>query len=338
MQFYESEGYYWLAVRRFADILAKIDSAEGARLAAEAESYRKELKAAVERSIALSPVALVRDGTYRSFIPFACYVRGFSSSAWSWRRPGSGAHVGGLYWDTIQSAEPLVSPAGLLPPDDRRVQGAMEVLEDRLLLENPKLTQRTLGYDPEKHWFAHAAWQYQPGLERHANIHLAADDAPSFLRSWLNQYAVLILPNEGYTFREHTTGGPPDKIFEEAAFLERFRHMLVMEEGDRLWLARATPRAWLEHGKKIAVRGAPTHFGMVSYQIVSFVDEGKIRATVEMPSRGGHKAVFLRIRHPRAVSIKRVTVNGRDWRQFEPDKEVIRLDSFTGLTAVEAVY
>ena len=227
-------------------------------MAAEAEAYRKDLKAAVERSIALSPVTLVRDGTYRSFIPFACYVRGFASGAWSWRRPGSGAHVGGLYWDTIQSAEPLVSPAGLLPPDDRRVQGALDVLEDRLLLENPKVAERTQGFDPEKHWFAHAAWQYQPGLERHANIHLAADDAPNFLRSWLNQYAVILLPDDGYIFREHTIGGPPDKIFEEAAFLERFRNMLVMEEGDSLWLARATPRAWLEQGKKISVKNAPT--------------------------------------------------------------------------------
>ena len=101
---------------------------------------------------------------------------------------------------------------------------------------------------------------YQPGLERHANIHLAADDAPNFLRSWLNQYAVQILPAEGYTFREHTTGGPPDKIFEEAAFLERFRDMLVMEDGENLWLARATPRAWLENGKKIVVKAHPTHF------------------------------------------------------------------------------
>jgi len=67
------------------------------------------------------------------------------------------------------------------------------------------------------------------------------------------------MPGE-YTFREHTTGGPPDKLFEESCFLERFRMMLVMEEGDVLWLARATPRAWLEQGKRIAVRNAPTHF------------------------------------------------------------------------------
>jgi hypothetical protein len=363
MQFYEAEAYYWLAVASFAQALREIEPtepkgtvpfsggrvasasenrdsppAEATRLAAEAEAYGKDLRAAVERSIALSPVVQVRDGSYRSFIPFACYVRGFASGAWSWRRPGSGEHVGGLYWDTIQNAEPLVSPAGLLPPQDRRVQGTLDVLEDRLLLENPKLAMRTPNYDPEKDWFAHAAWQYQPGLERHANIHLAADDPANFLRSWLNQYAVLILPWDGYVFREHTVTGPPDKIFEEAAFLERFRQMLVMEDGERLWLARATPRVWLEHGKKIVVTNAPTQFGTVAYQIRSAAGEGKITATVTMPSRGGQKAVLLRLRHPRAAPIKRITVNGRPWRQFDKQHETIRLDGVEGDVAVEAYY
>jgi hypothetical protein len=338
MQFYESEGYYCLAVERFARLYSHIDAAEGARLASEAEAYRKDLRAAVERSIALSPLVLVRDGTYRSFTPFACYVRGFASGAWSWRRPGSGAHVGGLYWDTIQSAEPLVVPACILPPNDRRVQGTLDVLEDRLLLENPKLAERTPGYDPQEHWFAHAAWQYQPGLERHANLHLAGDDAPNFLRSWLNQYAVLLLPDQGYIFREHTTTGPPDKIFEEAAFLERFRHALVMEEGDRLWLGRAVPRAWLRNGQTFRVQNAPTHFGTVSYQIVSSVNEGKIKATLDMPSRGGQKAVLLRFRHPGAVPMKSVAVNGRPWEKIDKDKEVVILEDLTGTVAVEATY
>mgnify|MGYP000523636071 CR=1 FL=1 len=39
-----------------------------------------------------------------------------------------------------------------------------------------------------------------------------------------------LTPGE-YTFREHTTGGPPDKIYEESCFLERFRNILVMEDG-----------------------------------------------------------------------------------------------------------
>jgi hypothetical protein len=335
MQFYETEAYYWLAVKRFAKILARIDPAAGHRLAAEAEAYRKDLVAAIERSIALSPVTPVRDGTYRSFIPFAPYVRGFAAGAWGWRR--CQGHVGAIYWDTVQSADPLLSPARLLSPEDVRVQGHLDVLEDRLLLENAKVHQRTGRYDPRKHWFSHASWQYQCGLERHANIHLAADDVPNFLRSMLNQYAVDIMPGD-YTFREHTTGGPPDKSFEESAWLERFRMMLVMEEGETLWLARATPRAWLKQGEKVAVRNAPTHFGTVAYEIVSDVDNGNISATVEVPARKPPRTVLLRFRHPKALPIKSVEVDGKPWKDFENGRGIIRLTGAKGKISVVAHY
>ena len=68
-------------------------------------------------------------------------------------------------------------------------------------------------------------------------------------------------------------------------FMENFRNLLVMEESQTLWLARATPRVWLEQGKKIAVKNAPTYFGPLAYEIVSDVDHGKITATIEVPSR-----------------------------------------------------
>ena len=335
MQYYESEAYYWLAVKRMAELLTLVDADGGAKMAAEAEAYRKDLVASIDRSIALTPVVPVRDGTYRSFIPFAPYVRGFAAGTWGWRR--CQGHVGAIYWDTVQSADPLISPSGLLAPEDRRVQGHLDVLEDRLLLENTKVNERTRGFDPEKDWFSHASWQYQCGLERHANIHLAADDAPNVIRSVLNQYAVDIMPGE-YTFREHTTGGPPDKIYEESCFLERFRHMLVMEEGDALWLARATPRAWLEQGKKIAVKNAPTHFGTVAYAIVSDAGNGRISATVDMPARKAPKEVLLRLRHPNASPMKSVAVNGKAWKDFDPLLEVVRLRDVKGTVSVEVSY
>lgn len=145
------------------------------------------------------------------------------------------------------------------------------------------------------------------------------------------------MPGE-YTFREHTTGGPPDKIFEESAFLERFRLMLVMEDGQRLWLARATPRAWLEQGKKIAIRNAPTHFGTVGYEIVSDVDHGRITASIQMPSRQAPKEVLLRLRHPKAAPIKGVTVNGKEWKDFDSDREIVRLHDQKDSVAVEIHY
>ncbi len=111
-----------------------------------------------------------------------------------------------------------------------------------------------------------------------------------------------------------------------------------MEEGETLWLARATPRAWLEQGKKIAVKNAPTHFGPVAYEIVSHAERGTIAATVEMPSRNPPDAVLLRLRHPRAAPIKSVTVNGQPWTDFNPAKEMIRLHSLQGTVRVEASY
>jgi hypothetical protein len=70
--------------------------------------------------------------------------------------------------------------------------------------------------------------------------------------------------------------------------------MLVMEIGDVLWLARATPRAWLEQGQRIAVKNSPTHFGTVAYQIVSDVDHGTLGATVELPARKAPASMPLR--------------------------------------------
>lgn len=332
MQFYEAEAYYWAAIAHFAEALVPLDPAEGRRLMAEAEAYRQDLRTAVERTITLSPVVQVRDGTYHSVIPFACYVRGLSTGAWGWMRDGSGRHVGPLYWETVQSAAALISPAGLLPADDVRVQGYLDVLEDRLLLENEKVAVRTKG-----DWFL-AGWQHQGGLERTSNMHLAGDDIAVFLRSFLNCYAADLLPHSGYIFNEHTMHGPPDKIYEEACFLERFRNLLVMEDGDTLWLARATPRAWLAQGKRISVRHAPTHFGTVDYEIASDANHGTITATVEMPKRSAPREVRLRLRHPRSAPIKSVTVNGKRWPDVDRGQETVRLHDLTGHVTVVAHY
>lgn len=329
MQFYECEAYYLASVTNLAAAIAEIDPAGAKKLQAEAENYRRDLKAAVERSIALSPVVPVRDGTFHSVIPFASYVRGLSTGAWGWQREGSGSHVGPLYWDTVQSAAALISPTALLAPSDVRVQGYLDVLEDRVLLENQNVGDRD--------WFQ-AGWQYQGGLERTANMHLAADDVPVFLRSFLNCYAVDILPNDGYTFNEHAVHGPPDKIFEEAAFLERFRNLLVMEEGQDLWLDRAAPREWMEQGKKIAVRNAPSKFGVAAYEIVSDVDHKKISADISLPSRKPAREVLLRIRHPKSYRIKVVTVNGKLWSDFDPTREIVKLHGLTGKVTIETGY
>ena len=114
--------------------------------------------------------------------------------------------------------------------------------------------------------------------------------------------------------------------------------MLLMEDGETLWLARATPRGWLEQGKKISVKNAPSAFGFSSYEIVSDVDHANITATVEVPSRGSPEAILLRLRHPKSAPIKSVTVDGKSWPKFRADRETIDLRGLTGKVTVTANY
>lgn len=336
---YESNATYCRALERHAEVIAEIDSEAGRRYAEEARSYRNDLLAAVEKSLTLSPVIRVRDGTYRSFLPPAAYVRGPASRFMptNFSAAGLPMHSPGLYADAIRGGQYLVE-LGILPADDPRVEGYLDVLEDRLLSENFKIPLRFSDYDSTKDWFNRAGWYYQCGLERTANIHLLRDDPACFLRTWFNQYAIEILPGT-WNFKEHTAMHTVmDKPFEEAAFLERFRNMLVREEGDSLRLAQAAPRAWFREGQKISVKHAPTSFGTMSYETVSHVDQDKIAATVEMPMRNPPKSVVLRFRHPQTSPLKSVTVNGQPWTDFDAAKESIILHNVSGTIKVDASY
>ncbi len=340
MQYFNTDAFYWLAVKRMADLLSLVDPREGARMAAAGEAYRHDVLAALERSIALSPVVQVRDGTYHSFIPAGPYIRGFTSGPWGWKRSRS---LAGTTFDILITGQAVT--AGLLQATDPRVQGYLDVLEDRLLLEvrakakwanaNPRLA----AYDPEKDWFSLGGFAYLLAIESQADIHLLADDVPSFLRTFYNSYAADVDPDTGYIFWECPfRSAAKDKIIEEAGFLERFRRMLLMEDEESLWLARATPRAWLEQGKKISVKNAPSAFGTIGYEIVSDIDHGRITATVELPTRGAPRAIPLRLRHPHAAPIKSVTVDGKSWPNFTPGKETIDLKGLKGKVTVVANY
>jgi hypothetical protein len=116
--------------------------------------------------------------------------------------------------------------------------------------------------------------------------------------------------------------------------------MLVFENPDDpvVWLAKATPRAWLEQGKTIAVTDAPTRFGNVGYELHSEIDHGKISAVLHLPE-GYRAATKLRLRVPGGKVLRTVTLNGAPWTDFSPKQEVVNLPSGRqGKISVEASY
>jgi hypothetical protein len=109
-----------------------------------------------------------------------------------------------------------------------------------------------------------------------------------------------------------------------AAFLETLRLMLVHETRGPagapagLELAYATPRAWLEDGKRIAVRDAPTSFGPVSYSIER--RGGVVAIAAHLPAAARGSSVHLRLRLPRGERVRSATILGH----------LLRVDPATG--------
>jgi hypothetical protein len=281
-------------------------------------------------------VRLGRDGTFRSFIPRMADARGLT-----------GPELGAPQYpdcDMFIGALPLAEPFAVLDARDSRMAGTLDVMEElgtsASAVRDREKARRKKGLPADDAWF----WQpfvSLPKASHNANVYLLQDDVPNFLRFWMNAYAAMVGAN-GKLWEHWHLGGFTDCDTPDNGtagwFLENFRNLLVMEEGPSLWAARATPRAWLEQGKKIAVRNAPTYFGTLAYAIESDVAHGRITATVEIPSRNPPKSVLMRLRHPDATPIQSVLVNGKRWARFNKDKELIELTGLTGAASVTVSY
>jgi hypothetical protein len=107
------------------------------------------------------------------------------------------------------------------------------------------------------------------------------------------------------------------------------RWMLVFEDPatEELWLAKGTPRDWLEEGKLISVTNAPTRWGRLDFTIQSHLGHGSITATIEPPNKAVPKAIKLRLRVPEGRRLTSVTLNDKPWDHYDAAEETVTLPS-----------
>lgn len=91
-----------------------------------------------------------------------------------------------------------------------------------------------------------------------------------------------------------------------ATLRESLVHWYAREDGSPygLQLAHATPRAWLDHGKRVAVRGLPTPFGRLTYSIVSRIGAGYLDVELSVPSRRRIGELRMRVRVPPSKRVR----------------------------------
>ncbi len=314
-----TDYWYWLATnsatvwgfQALAEALADFGHLEGARLQKEAQAYYEDVMRGITESRIRCPVVRLRDATYVPKIPSRLYERG---RAHGWLR------------ETLEGS--LFLPAyGLLGPDAPETEWIMKDFEDNLYISE------RYGYAIpafEDFWFSRGGFSMQANLLDGPLPYLWRDDIKHFLRAYFNGFASAFypeirmcnehsLPELGYPRGDHF------KSSDEAQSTYWLRLMFVREAGPNLYLGQAIPRYWLSHGKRVAIRNAPSSFGVLSFALESQSDEGQIKAIVEASGRNAPERIFLRLRHPDGARIKSVTVNGQPYERFDADKEWIIL-------------
>jgi hypothetical protein len=322
------ELLYWFAVNGYAyrglaaaaEALSAIDPAAAVRLRKEAQAYRSDIRQAAFHAMSIAPVVPLRDGTFVPAIPSRASLHGRD---FGWIR------------NTLYGAHTMVD-CGVFDADEPVTTWILQDYEDNLFMAEDSFST------PDRDWFSRGGIALQPSLVDTSVTYLRRDQVPLALRAYFNEFAASYYPDVS-AFTEWVPsfgigGGPFFKTSDEAKSLIWLRLLLVREAGDTLYLNSGAPRAWFLPGRTIEVAGAATFFGEAGFTVESHPEDGFIAARVSPPQRSHPRQIQLRLRHPEGKPMLRVEVNGRNWTEFNAEKELISLPVDQGEVSVRAFF
>jgi hypothetical protein len=291
-----NQAYIYAGLDLFGRVLREIGHPRATECLAGAQSIRRSIDTAFHAAAVRSPLVQLRDGTWIPYVPCEARTSGRLMSQWYPTDVDTGAtHLIRL------KAIPAEAPAEAGTTNEDLADWLLNDHEDNLYF---------------KGW----GMANEPVYNQQATAYLLRDDPEAAIRAFYS-YMACAFSHGPLEPVEHRFGhgqyfGPPST---DGAWFELYRNMLVREcDDDTLFLAQATPRAWLADGRKIEVERAPTYFGDLSMTIESHANSGRLRADVQMPTRKTPKALVVRFRHPSRAPMRSVTVNGRTLERRSP--------------------
>jgi hypothetical protein len=235
----------------------------------------------------------------------------------------------------------ILITTGVLDPDDALSEAILDDWEDNITLSS-SLGQHIHGVVDDEYWFSRGGMVFQPNLQNPIQAYLLRNEVPPAIRSIYNAMTSCLYPDvTAFTeeYRRWRVGsGPMYKIPDEARFVNRVCDMLALDVGDELWLAPGTPRRWLEPGRRIEVYGLETAFGKVAYTLRHGDAPGTVEADIVVPNRVQPQRVLLFVRSPFARPVTSIKVNGEDWHQWDPEREMVTLPVRPGMLHVTLSY
>jgi len=291
-----NQAYVYAGVEMMGRALKRSGNPRADECLAVAEQYRIAIEHAMSEASVESPLVQLRDHTWIPYVPSDAAYPGRNMEQW--------------YPSDVDTGATHLLRLKAIPSQGELAESLLNDQEDNLFLHGWGLAN-------------------EPVYNQQVTAYFLRDDVKAVIRAFYSLMAGgfsqgVFEPVE-HRWRWGQYFGPPST---DGAWFEQYRNMLVREADDHtLLLAQATPQAWLEDGKHISVRNAPTWFGDISFEIRSYAKSGTIKATVQLEGRQPGTTVLLRLRHPEGKRIHDVSVDGRPWNDFDAQKEWIRISN-----------
>lgn len=289
-----NQAYMYAGLAAFGRALQAFGHPRAKEALTAAEGLRNQIEQAFAQASVEAPVVQLADGTWTPYVPSDVRKPRRLLEAW--------------YPSDVDTGPAHLPRLNAVDPRGRLADAILNDHEDNLFYKGWGIAN-------------------EPVYNQHATAYLLRDEVKAAIRVFYSYMASAFshgqLEPVEHRFTHGQYFGPPST---DGAWFELYRQMLIREtDAGELLLAQATPRAWLEDGKKITVRRAPTLYGDLSMEITSRVGQGRIETEVDMPARARPQAVALRLRHPRLARLREVTVNGQPWTDFDVSAETIRV-------------
>ncbi len=261
-----NQAYHVAGLEMFARALAEDGHPRAAEVRAVAGTMRHDVELAFARASVNAPVVQLADGSWINYVPCDALTPRRLLEQWY----PTDVDTGPLHLARLSAIDPRGWMAAAMLHDH----------EDNLFLNQ---------------WGA----ANEPVYNQQATVYLLRDEPEAAIRAFYSMMACAFSHGQLEPI-EHRWAwtqyfGPPST---DGAWFELYRNLLIGDSADALQVGQATPRAWLEDGKRILIERAPTSFGPVNVRISSSAATGTIHAEVEFLSNRRPHTLQVRLRHP----------------------------------------
>jgi hypothetical protein len=289
-----NQAYFYAGLATLGRALERYGHPRARECQGAASDFRRRVDQAFTAAAVRSPPVQLRDHTWIPYVPCEALTPGRRMDQW--------------YPTDVDTGAMHLLRLKALPSGGLLADALLNDHEDNLYLKGWGMANEPV-YNPQ------------------ATAYLLRDDAPAAIRAFYS-YMACAFSRGALEPVEHrwTWGqyfGPPST---DGAWFELYRNMLIREtDDDSLLLFQATPRRWLEDGKRVEVQRAPSFFGKLTAALESRAAANEMRAEVDLSASSHLRTLLVRFRNPEGKTIRSVTVNGKSWDDFDTSTEQVRI-------------